>query len=191
MTKWLMIITMILSAGCPAWAFPNDRERSKEIEDAGSWKAFDEAMARVREKDRETGWSYVISGSLIAVGGVIGAQTSVDSSSKLIFGLSQSLGIIGIGYGVGKLTYGHEFNSFYESVKATPLTPEQRDSLVQRYLKEEKEKRDAIRKIALYTEIASAALNFYSASRESDQTTKRVLQFLGGVNVALAVAYTF
>lgn len=160
-------------------------------ENARDWKSFDAYMSAINEQDQTTGVSYLASGLLVTVGSVAGYYATDDSTSKVAYAFSQSLGIAAIGYGAAKLTIGHEYNSFYAAVKGTQLTAAQKNSLLKIYLEQEKEKKEAIRKIKIATHLLLGAVNLYSATREKDTNVKTVFQFLSGINFAIALAYTF
>jgi len=170
------------------WAL-DDRE--DQLRASESWKTFQETMERIHQEERTEGISYIVSGALVTVGGLAGTQNSNDPGSKLIFGLSESLGVAGMGYGIAKLSYGNEYNSFYESLKTVSLTPAQRDELVRNYMLGEREKQRKIREISLFTFLLIGALNAYSAAKESDQTAKTVYEVFAGVNLAVGVAFAF
>ncbi|MBX2993283.1 MAG: hypothetical protein KF681_00615 [Bdellovibrionaceae bacterium] len=182
-TIFVMMLTLLM--GVTALG-----KTKKELQ-ATDWNSFEAAMQEAEREDRKTGWSYIASGALVTIGGLVGASSSADSQSKLIYGLSQGFGVAAIGYGTAKLSYGNEYNSFYDSIQGTELSLEQKNSLVSLYMENERAKREMIRKINIATHAAIGVLNLYSASREPDKDAKTALQFLAAVNFAFALSYTF
>ena len=184
--KKLILMTLIFSCST-TFAKPV----LTQVEDSSDWSSFEAAMVQARLEDREVGMSYLISGGLVALGGMLGAQTANDSTSKFVFGLSESLGVAGMGYGIAKLSYGNEYNSVYDAIRASHLSDQQKNSLVRVYLEKEKEKREAIKRVSFVTHLLLTAVNLYAASQEKDANSKTFFQFFAGANLALALAYTF
>lgn len=163
----------------------------EQMQDATDWPSFEKVAEQARKDDVTIGTSYLVSGALVALGGIAGANTAADDTSRFVFTLSQSLGVAGMGYGFAKLSFGNEYNSFYSALSSTRLTPDQRNELVRVFMEKEREKRAAVRRINIITHVLLGALNFYAASQEHDTQAKTFLQFFGGANLALAAAYTF
>lgn len=180
------VLILVLSLGTQAKA-----SLLEHPEEAQDWKSFDLAMAHIQEQDRIIGTSYLASGVLVTLGSAVGYYSTTDTTSKVVLALSQSVGIAAIGYGAAKLNVGHAYGSFYEAVKSTKLTNEQKNQLLKVYLAQEKEKRDSIRNIKIATHLLVGAVNLYSSSQEKDKNVKTVFQFLAAVNFAVAFAYTF
>jgi hypothetical protein len=158
---------------------------------AKNWTSFEAAMENLRSEEETTGRSYVISGALVTLGSAIGGQQSTDAMSKLVYGLAEGIGVASIGYGVGKINYGTEFDSFFESLREAPLTMEQKNHIVEAYLERERQRRLSLRHVTAWSYFALGALNIYSAATEHDHTAKTFLGFLAGVNLALGFAYSF
>lgn len=188
--KQLLSFFLILSLSFGAFAQGGSKDLA-EPSDARDWNSFDSYMSAIQQRDQTVGTSYLVSGILVTVGSVAGYYSTEDSTSKVAYAFSQSLGIAAIGYGAAKLTIGHEYNSFYAAVRGTRLTNEQKNSLLKIYLEQEKEKRESLRKIKIATHLLLGAVNLYSATREKDTNVKTVFQFLSGINFAVALAYTF
>ncbi|MFN7728717.1 MAG: hypothetical protein ACK5P7_06150 [Bdellovibrio sp.] len=182
--KFILIVFLSLS-GLQALAKPR-----KSLQ-ASDWDSFQSAILESELEDRKIGWSYIASGVLVTLGGIVGASSSGDSSSKLIYGLSQGFGVAATGYGTARLSIGNDYNSFYDSIEGSSLSKDQKNSLVRIFIESEREKREAIRKISIATHSAIGVLNLYSASREQDKDAKTALQFLAVVNFAFAIGYAF
>ena len=184
--KRLILLLMIFSYSS-AFAKPV----LERVEESSDWSQFESAMIQARIEDQQVGMSYLISGGLVALGGMLGSQTANDSTSKFVFGLSESLGIAGMGYGIAKLSYGNEYNSLYDAIHSSKLSEEQKNSLVRVYLQKEKEKRESIKRVSFVTHLLLTAVNLYAATQEKDANSKTFFQFFAGANLALALAYTF
>lgn len=186
MRAWIFVVILsLLTSNFARAAEPVDVNSSRD------WKTFDSAMSSIADDDRAIGTSYLISGGLVTLGSIAGYYSTDDSTSKVIYAFSQSLGIAAIGYGSAKLFIGHEYSSFYAAVKGTNLSNEQKNNLLRIYLENEKEKRESLRKIKIATHLLLGAVNLYSATREKDNNVKSVFTFLSGINFAIALAYTF
>jgi len=175
----------------PLQSFARVHDDDKELRENTDWKGFDLAMQEAEIRERHEGWAYIASGTLITIGSFIGSERTDDTGSKFILGVAESLGVAGVGYGVAKISFGNDYNSFYEALRHTSLTESQRNELVKRYLEEEREKREVVRRTQMIAHLVVGAMNLYSASREQDETSKNFFGLLAGVNFALALSYTF
>ncbi|MBX3041298.1 MAG: hypothetical protein KF789_11385 [Bdellovibrionaceae bacterium] len=155
------------------------------------WSKFDQFMIDRQKEDEITGLSYLLSGALATIGGNLGYYSSSDSFSRGAYALTQSVGIVAIGYGASIYWNGNEFDSFYRAVRDSSLSSAQKTELLQRFLSNEKTQRERTRWIRMGTHALLAVVNFYSASQEKDKDVKNVFQFLGGVNALLAFTYAF
>jgi hypothetical protein len=168
-----------------------EERRLKGFENSQSWTDFDQSLKRVEEREHTEAISYILSGVLVTLGGMAGASAASEPATKFIYGLSQSLGVAGIGYGAYRLNQGHSYSSFSQALRKTSLTPDQRDRLVSEFLKAEKEEQEALRRVRLYTYLALGTLNLVAAARETEASSKTMFQFFSGVNFALALSCTF
>lgn len=169
----------------------NWAKKKRNIKPDISWSEFDEIMNNDLKDRKREGWSYVLSGVLVTAGGLIGAETNTDPSTKLIYGLSQGLGIAGIGYGTSLLTTGSSLDSFYQGLKKTNLSPEQRNQLLYDYLNLENETKQINKQIRIYSHVAFGLLNLYASSKETSEDSKKILQFFAGTNFAFALVIAF
>lgn len=155
------------------------------------WEQFDQFMLEREREDEITGLSYLISGALATVGGNVGYYSSTDPFSRGAFALTQSVGIVAMGYGASIYWNGNDFGSFYRAVRDSSLSPGQKTELLQRFLQNERAQKERSRWIRMGTHVLLAAVNLYSASQEQDKDVKRLFQFLGGVNAVIAFTYAF
>jgi hypothetical protein len=155
------------------------------------WGAFRKYMDDRREDDQIKGLSYIISGTLATVGGVIGYHNSEDSFSRGVYVVAQSVGVAAIGYGANTYWNGNEYNSFYYALEGAHLSSAQKGELLQRFLEKEKEECRKSRWIKIATHSLIAVVNLYSASHEEDKNVRSVLGFLAGANAIIAFSYAF
>ena len=94
-------------------------------------------------------------------------------------------------YSRPRVVVGNEYTSFYKAVDGSKLSPIQKTDILKRFLDQEKAENNRRRWIKVATHALIAASNFYSASRDDDKNIKGVLNFLGAMNVAIAVTYSF
>lgn len=155
------------------------------------WEDFAKEVEQQKAKDRKNGLSYVISGSLALVGGILGNNVAEDTAEKGIYTVFQTIGVASIGYGAYTWQIGGEERSIYQTLQYSKLTPEQKTQFLRayEYQRKEKEKRD--RYIRAITHGLIAGLNFYNASQQKQDSLKSTLNFIGGVNLLAAVSFTF
>lgn len=182
----LLLLMMIFSAGV-AQAEDDDLDYGGPVQ----WESFQHYMKERHEEDRIRGVSYMISGTIAAVGGIAGYHNSEDSFSRGLYAIAQSVGMAAIGYGANSYWNGNEYNSFYYAVEGARLTPGQKAELLQRLLEKEKDERRRSRWIKVATYSLIAAANLYSASQEDDRNVRNVLHFLAGTNAVIAFSYAF
>lgn len=165
---------------------------NRPAELASDWKSFETALQQEREMNQKIGWSSIISGLLVTTGGILGTESSgSDSSAKFIYGLSQGLGVAGIGLGASKLLTGTSLDSFYFSIKNSEMSPAEREKVLKMYLEKEREDQIRNKQIRMYSHIAVGILNAYAASRETSSDGKKVFQFFSAANFAFAFAINF
>ena len=156
-----------------------------------NWLEFKQFMEQRQEEDQKLGVSYLLSGALATVGGVVGYYSSEDAFSRGIYALSQSIGVAALGYGASYMWIGNEYNSFFYAVDGARLSPQQKNELLHRFLEREQLQRERQRWIKIATHSVIAAVNLYSATREEDKNIKTVFQFLAAANVVIALTYSF
>lgn len=155
------------------------------------WSSFNKFMEKKAEEDQIEGVSYMISGIVATVGGSVGYYSSQDSFSRGLYAVAQSVGVAAIGYGATYYFVGNEYTSFYKAVDGSHLTPLQKTEVLKRFLDQEKAENNRRRWIKVVTHSLIAVSNFYSASRDEDRNIKGILNFLGAINVAIAITYSF
>lgn len=181
-----VLIIGVLS-GHPAQA----DEMQVEYRGPSDWSEFDRCMKARALDDERTGMSYILSGTLAALGGIAGYRASDDPANRGIYALTQSVGFSALGYGAAVYLNGNNYNSFYRALRDAPLTAFQKTEILERFLREEKRRRENTRWIRVGTHSVLALVNLMSVPDEKDEGVRRVLQFLGGVNAVFALSYAF
>lgn len=171
-----------------SWA---TKSPTTQVQNARSWDELEMSMEKLRREDEIRGWSYVISGTIVTAGGLIAAKNTDDPAMKFVYGITGSAGIAAIAYGLASISYGNNYNSFYDALKQTNLSDAQRNSLVKNFMENEKERRERIRRIQMIAHFCAGALNVYSASVEKDSNAKTFFSVLAGVNFAFGLSYAF
>ena len=164
---------------------------TKLNEDEPRWRNFRSYMIQQNNKNHIDGLSYIISGGLATAGGVYGYETSTDPLAKAVFGLSQSLGIVAIGYGAFKWANGNEHSMIFQTLEKSKMTPEQKDEFLTAYFEEVKKQRKQSKLIKAVTHGLVAALNTYHAATEKNKDLKSAFYFIGGINALAAISYSF
>lgn len=187
--KTLLAVSAILA--CLLLRAGDVRAAAEDIRYDGpdTWEHFQKFMDEREEKDRVTGLSYMISGALATVGGVAGYYGTTDTFSRGAFAVSQTLGVAALGYGASVYWNGNTYNSFYRAVRDSALSPQQKSDLLVRYMRNERIERDRNRWIRIGVHTLLAGMNFYSANREENRDVRNLLQFLGAVNVVIALSF--
>jgi len=185
--KKLLVLFFALFVSVSAQAANYDLE----YQGPANWDSFHKYMNERQKEDRITGLSYIISGTVATLGGVLGYYQSDDSFSRGVYAIAQSVGVAAIGYGANKYWNGNEYNSFFYAVEGAKLSPPQKMELLKRFLDKEKEEREKTRWIKIATHSLIAVVNLYSASREEDKHVRGVLNFLAGTNAVIAFSYAF
>ncbi len=183
-----LLVFLMIQFTTTSWSAP---AKEKRVQAARSWTEMQNAMEELRKADQIRGWSYIISGSLVTVGGLFAAKNTQDSATKLVYGLTSSAGVAAIGYGIASLSYGNNYNSFYESLKETNLSETQRSSLVANFMENEEERRNRLRRVQMIAHLFAGGLNVYSASVEKDPNAKTFFTVLAGLNLAMSISYSF
>lgn len=165
--------------------------QEKMYEGPVQWDSFREYMLQEQEAEEMKGLGFMISGTIAGVGGIIAAEQATEIFSRTVFSIASNVGFAAIG--VGALSYWtySERDSFFYAIDGSSLSPHQRNEVLQRYLTKERKERGNRRWIRVATHALIAAVNIYSASRESQSDIRSLYYFLGAANTVLAVSYSF
>jgi len=171
----------------PVWAFTTEMSYDGPV----NWSSFHDYMEAQQKEDRLTGASYMISGVVATVGGVVGYYNSEDSFSRGVYAIAQSVGVAAIGYGAHRYWNGNDYNAFFHAVEGSNLSSAQKVEVLRRFLEWERGERNKSRWIKIATHSLISVVNLYSASREEDKDVRGVLHFLAGTNAIIAFSYAF
>lgn len=155
------------------------------------WDQYSKQMDYQERKDYRDGMSYVISGSIALAGGLVGDTITHDYIEKGIYTIFQTIGIASIGYGAYTWKIGSADRDFYKTVDSLKLSDDQKTMIIRSYYGQKKLSEKNERFIKAITHGLIASLNFYSASRQRNETVQNSLAFIGGVNLLATIAYSF
>lgn len=181
-----LFLTIVLTLPAHAWQAVEVRYEGPE-----SWTNFETYMREREHADRIEGLSYMIGGSIATLGGVAGYYSATDVLSRGVFAVSQTLGVVSIGYGASIYWNGNDYSSFYRAVRDSSLTPAQKTEVLKNFLENEREARVRSEWIGFGTQLLLATVNFYSASKEKDRDLRNLFQLMGALNIGIAFAYVF
>lgn len=156
-----------------------------------NWNDFSQAIHTQKQKDYLNGWSYIISGGLALVGGILGTQVTNDPLERGVYTLFETMGIASIGYGAYIWKIGGEERFLYNTLQRTHLTPDQKSEFLVSYHYQIKDRDQKDRALRSITHGLISALNFYSANQQSQPGLKTTLNFIGGVNLLAAISFSF
>lgn len=144
------------------------------------------------DEDKINGISYVVSGSLALLGGVIGSTVSVDPLESITYSLFQTIGIASIGYGAYKWKIGNEDRIIFQFINNTSnLSVQDKLKLLESYKAEKLKQNKEDRFIRSVTHGLISVVNFYNASLQDNNTAKNTLNFIGIANLLAFVTYSF
>lgn len=178
----ILILTTLLVQTTAFHAMAKEEENPN-----GAWNELSLHLDEQSQQRKTLGSSYIASGLLVAIGGIIGQQRSQDAPSRLVYGLSQGLGAFAFGYGLTQLLVGDANESFYHALRSSNLSLSQRNQLTEVFLKQERERRELESRLNLITHSIVAGFNFYAARNEPDSNTKSILVGLGVLNLIVGV----
>lgn len=192
---FLIIILMLQPKQAVAMVAINQmRVSSNEVKtsnEALRWEQFSKEMEKQEYDDYRNGMSYIISGSIALAGGLLGDTITNDYMEKGIYTIFQTIGVASIGYGAYVWKIGSNDRSFYKTLELSKLSVEQKMLLLRSYNHQKKLTERNERIIRAITHGLIAGLNFYSASRQKNDSVKNGLNFVGGVNLLAAFSFTF
>lgn len=180
---YFILCLFISSTSC---GFDNYQIKENSIQ----WNQFEKLSVRQEKRDYRNGFSYIISGSLALIGGILGAQSTSDNLEKGVYTLFQTIGIASIGFGVYTWKIGEEDRNLYHILNSTSLNTDQKTMVLRSYYNHKKLVEKEQRFIKAVTHSLISGINFYSASKQKHLSVKNGLNFIGGVNLLAALSYT-
>lgn len=156
---------------------------------AESFNEFSERIKSDTELSRNDGLGYMISGGLALVGGGYGFSQAEKPVEKGFYSIAQSLGLLAIGYGAEAYFLKQDDEIFIQVLNSADISREQKDRMVQSYLKEKHDREEDTRWIRRTTFGLAGALNIIYAGQTKDSTLRGFLYLTAGLQ--LAWAFTF
>ncbi len=160
-------------------------------ESVESWATYEDFIRRTELENDKIAWSYIVSGSLVTIGSLIGANSTEDPAMQVILGLSSGAGLAGVSYGLIRLNDQTSYSSLFAILMKSSMTPQEKAVFMTEFIRIEREKEQYRQRVKLVTHLVAAGLNLYAAAGTSDPQAKTVLQVFAAVNVALAFSYSF
>lgn len=186
MAKLLMLFfTLVLTIN--AYALASEKTAASN---SIKWDQFSKITEDQIKNDYKNGLSYVLSGSMALVGGIVGEKIAVDSLEKGVYTIIQTIGIASIGYGAYTWKIGSNERNLFQILNSTSLTQEQKSQVIKSYYIQKRITDENERFIKAVTHALIATLNFYSASSQSNSSVKSGLNFIGGVNLLAALSFS-
>lgn len=186
-----LVLCVVLAMPQASFAGSHTKEKSASYEGQAQWSDFKQFVLERQEEDEKLGLSYMISGAIATVGGAYGYYAADEVFSRTMFAITSTIGIAAIGVGASYYWTGNEYDSFFYALDKSTISMVEKNRILQRYLEKERQKQEQRKWIRVATHALIAAVNIYSAARETDHDAKAVFAFLGGANAVLAVAYSF
>ncbi|MBO9666513.1 MAG: hypothetical protein J7501_06825 [Bdellovibrio sp.] len=188
----ILLLLLFISTLAGSFAFAKDKDREDlEYKGLPNWSEFRGFVLEQQREDERLGLSYMISGGLAAVGGVVGYNLAEDPFSRSVYAITSTVGIAAIGLGASYYWTGNEYDSFYYALEHANISIQEKNAILKRYLEKERQWRENRRWIRVATHALIAVANFYSAAQEENSDVKSVFYFLGAANTVMAISYTF
>lgn len=185
--KIFFLTAMFSFVSSLTWAFETDLTYHGEAQ----WNEFRQFALKQQDENEKLGQAFIISGVLATIGGSVGYYQSEELLSRTIFAITSNLGIAAIGLGASYLWTGSPVDSFFYAIDGSSLSLQEKNEVLRRYLYKEHKENEHRRWIKVATHALIAALNIYTATQETSSEVRSVFYFLGGVNILLAVSYSF
>lgn len=179
-----VIAAVLGTTFCAPSAFATDAPHSTK-----TWAEFRNQVKAENSATSLQGTALIVS-SVLLVGGSYLIHTN-DPVQSGALGLIRTVGLLGFGDGAEKVWISDQKRIFQEAMDAVNTLPEDTKTQVLRAyidLNTEQERKRKIIKTVTYSLVA--AVNFYEGSRQSDDTVKTGLYFLGAVGLLRALTLT-
>jgi hypothetical protein len=176
-----------------SWTYNQSAQARNEVKlDQSTWTRFENYNISRNRSDYTNGISYILSGTLAVIGGFVGDSLSQDPLEKGVYTAFQTIGIASIGYGASNWKIGSDERMLFDTIKAAEgLDEASKSSLVRSYYQQKAVRESNQKLIKAITHGMIAALNFYSASQQKNESIKNTLLFFGGVNLLATISYSF
>lgn len=190
--KFFLLLICILCFSDLAFAQDLARVRPSLSPEASAWNRSYKLFEQQRTRETLEGKSYLISGGIALIGGLVGNSVTGDPFEKAVYAVFQTIGVASIGYGAFKIQVGREEAPIFEALaKSHHLSPEQKYKFLMTYRSELESRAQKENKIKAITHGLISLLNIVSAGQQSTEGVKGALYFLGTANMLAAISYTF
>lgn len=157
-----------------------------------SWNSFESYIKKEKAEASRRGKSQIISGGIAVLAGVLGDAMTLDPIEKGVYTIFQSVGVGAVGYGSYEWYIGSSDRKIYETLKNSDgFDDEMKSSFLKSYADIQKGNEKMERRIRAITHGLIAALNIYNAQKQTNESFKSTLNFIGGINLLVAINYTF
>jgi hypothetical protein len=189
MAKWILLIIFIY---CPGFSQTEQKPHgvSMQSDTPPEWSKYLEWSQSQLANEQRDGISYIISGSLAVIGGVIGGSLSTDHVERGMYTVFQTIGLASVGYGAHMYWIGSSDRRTFEILNNSTMSYDARLE----YLRAAEQHRQTVRRreriLRIATHALIAGLNVYSASIQGNETIRNGLYFVGGLNALAAISYS-
>jgi hypothetical protein len=195
MSKWvgsfklLLSLALILFHSLEAHSSEDLYSAKHNLKNWPSYKSFMESKIK---QDQTVGNSYIISGSLGLLGGIVGASITNDPLEKAVYSVFQTIGIASIGYGSYRVSIGDQDRFVFEVLNSNAqLTPSEKMSLLKSYYEIQHEQQLRNNRIRAITHGLIGGLNLYNASQLDKGGAQNTLVFIAVANLLASLSFTF
>jgi len=182
----MVILCLILSLPCfskTAFNPPLETE---------SWQEYSKRIQIEKKQKMKEGMSYIISGTLELLGGVLAEANTLDPVEKGVYVLFESIGIASIGYGSYHYSVNSDEETLIESLKSVPnINDQTRLKIMKNYFINSEINRNKEDRIRALTHGLISILNFYNGSQQKNETVRNTIFFIGGINLLACISYSF
>ena len=154
-----------------------------------TWPQFRRQVQDEAENSSRKGTALIVSSTLLVGGSfVLRVQDPVQNG---VVGLIRTVGLLGIGEGAEQIWVSDQRRIFQETLdRSLGLAETSKTEILKHYLELQQEARKHRNTIKVATYSLVAAVNFYEASRQTDETVKTGLIFLGAVGLLRTLTLT-
>ena len=185
--KAFLLVTILFFSNL---SLADSKKRNVDIQP--NWESFHAEMMTLKNNDSINGVSYMISGGIAVVGGLVGYYSSQDLFAKAVYSIAQSVGIGAVGYGAYMYSLGSDQRILFDTIEASrSLSLAQKNELIQNYYSIQKAREKKGRFIKALTHGLVAGVNAYNATTATSADLKTTLYFVSGVNALAALTFSF
>ncbi len=156
---------------------------------AETFEEFSERVKYEREFKNNDGLGMMISGGIALVGGSYGWSVAETPVEKGFYSIAQTLGLLAIGYGAEHYFLKQDEEIFVQVLNSGDLSIEQKNRMVESYLREKKEREESTRWIRRVTYGMGGILSLVNAGQTKDQSLKSLLYLAATVQIVWAVTF--